>query len=227
VIVTSQGPGGRAEEEAHPLPPSAPLYRETVRGVAMVRQTAVILRRIWRKLYKPTLDNLYRESASRRVLLTPDLALTEMEQVFKSVFQSVEAEGSSGSKKVPAPHRIAFRREAHHYAVNLFYKTYFSRKHEAVHAASRIVSSSRGRAALRSGQSVLSQPRMIRTVLLEHGGPLHADKISEAIAKRFKVRLRRHDITSLIYRAIREGKFFRKEGINTFGLVEWPPRRIG
>ena len=201
----------------------------------MVRKTAFILRRIWRKLYKPTLDNLYRESASSRVLLTPDLALTEMEQVFKSVFQGVEAEGSSASKKVPTPRlslyfrfdRIAFRREAHHYAVNLFYKTYFSRKHEAAHAPSRIVSSSRGRAALRSGQSVLSQPRMIRTVLLEHGGPLHADKISEAIAKRFKVRLRRHDITSLIYRAIREGKFFRKEGINTFGLVEWPPRRIG
>ena len=232
--VTSQGPGARAEQEAHPLPPSAPLYRETLREEVVVRKTFAILRQIWRKLYKPTLDNLYRESASRRVRLTPDVALAEMEQVFQSVFQSVEAEGNSGAKRVPAPRlglsfqfdRIAFRREAHHYAVNLFYKTYFSRKHESPRATSRFVGNNRGRAALRRGRSVLSQPRMIRTVLLEHRGPLHADKIGEAIAKKFKVRLKRHDITSVIYRAIKEGKFFRKEGINTFGLAEWLPRRV-
>lgn len=234
VIVTSQGPGERAEQEAHPLPPSAPLYRETLREVVIGRKTFALLRQIWRKLYKPTLDNLYRESASSRVRLTPDVALAEMEQVFQSVFQSVEAEGSSRTKRVPAPRpslsfrfdRIAFRREAHHYAVNLFYKTYFSRKHESPRAASRFVGNNRGRTALRRGRSVLSQPRMIRTVLLEHGGPLHADKISEAIAKKFKVSLKRHDITSVIYRAIKEGRFFRKQGINTFGLVEWLPRRV-
>ena len=155
-----------------------------------------ILRRIWRKLYKPTLDDLFRESASRKVLLKPDVALTEMEHIFKSVFQNVEAEGRS-AKKVPAPRvglylrsdRIAFRREAHHYAVNLFYKTYFSRKQGASRAASTIAGSNHGQAASQRGETVWSQPRMIRMVLQEHGKPLHADKISEAIAKRFKVKL--------------------------------------
>jgi len=73
----------------------------------------------------------------------------------------------------------------------------------------------------------MSQVQMIREVLLKHGGPLHADKITEAIEKRFNVKLKRADITPLIYRAIRGSKFFRKEGVNTFGLVEWRTRGAG
>jgi hypothetical protein len=69
---------------------------------------------------------------------------------------------------------------------------------------------------------VPSQPQMIRDVLRAHGGSLDADKIARAIEKRFKVKLKRSDITSVIYRAIRERKLFRKAGINTFALVEWP-----
>jgi hypothetical protein len=66
---------------------------------------------------------------------------------------------------------------------------------------------------------------MIRAVLLEHDRPLHADELRKEIKERFGTALKNHDITSVIYRAIRGGAFFRKEGVNTFGLLEWKGRR--
>ena len=101
------------------------------------------------------------------------------------------------------------------------------REVEILRAAAKIVKGDRRRPASQRGTGVMSQVQMIREVLLKHGGPLHADKIAEAIEKRFNVKLKRADITPLIYRAIRESKFFRKEGINTFGLVEWRARGAG
>jgi hypothetical protein len=95
------------------------------------------------------------------------------------------------------------------------------REVEILRAAARIVGGDRRRPASQRGTGAMSQLQMIREVLLKHGGPLHADKIVESIEKRFNVKLKRTDITSLIYRAMRGRKFFRKEGINTFGLVEW------
>lgn len=100
----------------------------------MTRNSSVVLHRTWRKLYKPLLENLFRESASKGVRLTPDVALKETEHVLESVFLSVKGESTSERKKAPTIRprlylrfeRIAFRREAHHYAVDLFYKTYFS-----------------------------------------------------------------------------------------------------
>jgi hypothetical protein len=61
---------------------------------------------------------------------------------------------------------------------------------------------------------------VIREALVKHGGPLHLDKIAEAIGKRFNAKSKRQDSRIVIYRAMREGKFFRKEGSNTFALVE-------
>jgi hypothetical protein len=198
--------------------------------VAVARNGSVILHRAWRELYKPLLDNLFRESASKGVSLTPDVALMKTEHVLESVFLSVKEGGNSERKKAlpirPRLYlrfeRIAFRREAHHYAVDLFYKTYFSHKHETAHTKLRIVGSDRSRSALRRGTGVMSRPQMIREVLLKLGGPLSPDKIAEAIEKRFKVKLKRRDITSVIYRAMKEGKSFRKAGINAFALVESP-----
>jgi len=193
----------------------------------MIKKGNVVLHQIWRMLYKPVLDSLFSETASKGVRLTPDMAIEQMEKLFETVFLCVEQEGSSATKKglSPSPRlyfrfgRVAFRREAHHYAVDLFYSTYFLCKHEAPHAALKMVGGDSGRSALQRGARAMSQPQMIREVLLEHGGPLDVDKIAGAIEKRFKVKLKRHDITSVIYRAMRERKFFRKEGINTFALV--------
>jgi hypothetical protein len=201
----------------------------------MVEKGSVILRRIWSKLYKPALDDLFRGAASKNVFLTPDAALEVMEHAFKSVFFLVDDQAGSGLKKnLPsAPRiyfrfdRIAFRREAHHYAVDSFYKAYFARGRKLLPSAQKILHGGRRRLGSKGSNRLLSQPRMIREILLKRGEPLHADKIAQAIEKRYKVRLKKADITSVIYRAIRGNKFFRKEGINTFGLLEWPVRGAG
>jgi hypothetical protein len=71
----------------------------------------------------------------------------------------------------------------------------------------------------------ISQTQMIRAVLLEHNRPLHVDELRKEIKERFGTPLKRHDLTSVIYRAIRSGALFRKQGVNTFGLIEWKRRR--
>jgi hypothetical protein len=193
----------------------------------MAQKGSVILRRVWRSLYKPALDGLFMQAKSKGVRLTPDDAIEEMERAFKSVFLYVEDKGRSGPKKdlIPRPRlyfrfdRIDFRQEAHHYAVDLFYNTYFLRRHELPRAASKLVGGDRRRSALPYGTGAMSQPQMIREVLLKHGGPLHADKIAKAIEKRFNIKLKKHDITSVIYRAIRGKRLFRKEGVNIFALA--------
>ena len=132
----------------------------------MAKSSSVILHRIWRELYKPVLDKLFRESASKDVSLTPDAALEEMERVLESVFLCVEEENNSKRKKASTIRprlyfrfeRMALRRKAHHYAVDQFYNTYFSHKHEAVHPKLRIVGSDRGRSALQLGTGAMSQP---------------------------------------------------------------------
>jgi hypothetical protein len=70
----------------------------------------------------------------------------------------------------------------------------------------------------------ISQVQMIRAVLLEHDRPLHVDELRKEIKERFDTPLKNGDITSVIYRAIRSGAFFRKDGVNTFGLIEWKGR---
>jgi len=201
--------------------------RVVTREVSMIQKGSVILRRVWRSLYKPALDGLFILAKSQGVHLTPDVAMEEMEQAFKSVFLHVEDKSSFGPKKDvtfrPRLYlrfdRIDFRQETHHYAVDLFYNMYFWRKHELPRTAAKIVGGDGRRSALLPGTRVMSQPQMIREVLLKHGGPLHIDKIAKAIEKRFSVKLKKHDITSVIYRAIRGKGFFRKEGVNVFGLA--------
>ena len=70
----------------------------------------------------------------------------------------------------------------------------------------------------------ISQPQMIRAILLEHARPLHVDELRKEIEQRFGTLLKNGDITSVIYRAMRGGALFRKEGVNTFGLIEWNGR---
>ena len=99
------------------------------------------------------------------------------------------------------------------------------REVEVLRAAARIVGDNGKRSASQLSNGALSQPQMIRAALLERGHPLQVDRIAEAIKKKFRVSLKLSDVTAVIYRSIRGRKHFRKEGINTFGLVEWPARR--
>jgi HB1, ASXL, restriction endonuclease HTH domain len=105
--------------------------------------------------------------------------------------------------------------------------TTLKREIEVLRAAAKIVGRDSRRSGLQRHTGAMSQPKMIREVLLKHGGPLHADQIAKAIERRFKIKLKRADLTSVIYRAIRGRKLFRREGVNTFGLVEWPARHTG
>jgi hypothetical protein len=70
--------------------------------------------------------------------------------------------------------------------------------------------------------TVLTQPLMIRSVLIESGKPLHVDKIADNIRKKFGVKFKPLYLTSIIYRIMKKGRLFRKEAPNTFGLLEWP-----
>jgi hypothetical protein len=62
--------------------------------------------------------------------------------------------------------------------------------------------------------------------LMDSGTPLHADKISDAIKKKFGVKLKPAYLVAVIYRALKKGNLFRKEGPNTFGLLEWPSAQL-
>lgn len=64
--------------------------------------------------------------------------------------------------------------------------------------------------------------QMIRTVLLEWGRPLHVKDISSEIDAKFDRKITPDTISSMIYRYIKAGKYFKKtEKPNTFALVEW------
>lgn len=103
------------------------------------------------------------------------------------------------------------------------------REIEILRAAATIVAGNHRQATNGRRGGLLSQPQMIRVVMLDSGRPLHVDEIAEAVAKRFNVNLQRTDITPTIYRAIRNKRLFRKVGTNTFGLLEsatpWPERQ--
>jgi hypothetical protein len=92
---------------------------------------------------------------------------------------------------------------------------------EALRIASRLLADRTERR--RPPGAALSQPEMIREVLLEHGGPMHVSAIAEAIQKKYGKEIATHYITAMIYRYIKRGKTFQKaEQPNTFGLLEWP-----
>ena len=97
-------------------------------------QTANALREMWRKRYSQVLDWIFEEYASGK-LIRPDDAMDLMEELLEKLVG--EDEQSSLDRTTPRPVPImrfdfdAYRREAHHYAVDRFYKTYFPRKRGA------------------------------------------------------------------------------------------------
>jgi len=70
--------------------------------------------------------------------------------------------------------------------------------------------------------TVITQPLMVRSVLLDCGIPLHVHQISEDIKKKYGVDLDPQYLTSIIYRLMKKGRLFRRVGPNTFGLLELP-----
>lgn len=60
------------------------------------------------------------------------------------------------------------------------------REIEVLRAATRIVGGSARVSAPRINGRKLSQPQMMRAVLLEHGRPLQVEKLAEAVEKKFR-----------------------------------------
>jgi hypothetical protein len=87
---------------------------------------------MWRKRYKHLLDSIFEECASHEITVGPDEAMDWMEELLERLVsdsrQDKPEEDASGPVAVLRFNFAAYRREAHHYAVDRFYKTYFPRK---------------------------------------------------------------------------------------------------
>jgi HB1, ASXL, restriction endonuclease HTH domain len=97
-----------------------------------------------------------------------------------------------------------------------------ARQVEALRVAAQLIRAEEKLLGKKAEPETPSQPEMIRTVLAEHRKPMHVRQISAAIKKKFRVKLKPLYLTSIIYRLMKAGRYFRKEGPNTFGLSEWP-----
>lgn len=80
-----------------------------------------------------------------------------------------------------------------------------------------------GEDATEAKTGIVSQPQMVKAVLLEAGHPLHVTEIVAAIKKKFGRKLKQPHLTALLYRYKKNGKLFYKDDRrpNTFGLLEW------
>ena len=85
--------------------------------------------------YTSLLDLIFEECASHNITLEPDEALDWMDELLKKLVtddeESKREETTSGVTSILRFDSAAYRRDAHHYAVDRFYKTYFPRKRGA------------------------------------------------------------------------------------------------
>jgi hypothetical protein len=99
-----------------------------------VGQTAKQLREMWRKRYTQVLDQIFEAFASQEIRIGPDAALEEMENFLERLCNQSRQDESKDASSATAVIRFnfaAYRREAHHYAVDRFYRTYFPQKRGA------------------------------------------------------------------------------------------------
>jgi len=83
------------------------------------------LRRMWRKRYTSLLDMVFKEYKSVGLFVTPDEAMDVMEELLPALVSEDKGSEPEGGGHVFRFDFAAFRSDAHHYAVDLFYKTYY------------------------------------------------------------------------------------------------------
>lgn len=96
-------------------------------------QAAKARRASWRAHYRHVLDLIFEEHAAQEIIVVPDEAVLLMEELTKHLFETIlrtAPDGDATASTVRFDYD-AYRREAHHYAVDRFYKTYFQRKRGA------------------------------------------------------------------------------------------------
>jgi len=97
-----------------------------------VGQAAKDLRKRWRERYTRFLDMVFDAAASEKTVIRPDEAMDCLEKFLAWDCERRHCKsGKDTSDDPPVMVRFnlsAFLRDAHHYAVDRFYKTYFPRK---------------------------------------------------------------------------------------------------
>jgi hypothetical protein len=96
-----------------------------------VGQAAKELREWWRKYYTKLLDLIFDEYAAEGLRVGPDEAMDCMEYVLERQQRDVSGQGKPDDAVRPRPvmrfNAAAYRRDAHHYAVDRYYRTYHAR----------------------------------------------------------------------------------------------------
>jgi len=98
-----------------------------------VGQMSKQLRKMWRQRYTEVLDLIFKEFASQEIEIEPDDAMDLMEDLLREWCGDPRS-GPDDTSRTPVVFRFsasAYRRDAHHYAVDRFYGTYFPRKRGA------------------------------------------------------------------------------------------------
>jgi hypothetical protein len=100
-----------------------------------VGQTAKELREIWRRHYTHVLDLIFEECAFYGITIEPDKAMEWMEGCLEKLVGDGKQSNRDETMHAPVSSLrfdfAAYRRDAHHYAVDQFYKAYVPRKRGA------------------------------------------------------------------------------------------------
>lgn len=86
-------------------------------------------KKTWQNLYKSTLDLIFQECSQSKLVITADCAIDLMEELFAKMIERDKQ--SNAEPRASRLNFVALRCEAHHYAVDVFYKTYYGRKRGA------------------------------------------------------------------------------------------------
>lgn len=83
---------------------------------------------MWRALYRAILDTAFEDSSKSGLHMTPDQAIETLYSELAIHFPKSKLTRTDGRPLLqPRIDLMAGRREAHHYAVDLYYRTYFAR----------------------------------------------------------------------------------------------------
>lgn len=91
--------------------------------------TSAELHATWKKRYKSTLDMIFEAYSSKGIEIAPDQAMEQMEELLTALPSGgVGTHACPNSRSTDRSFRFdatAFTCEAHHYAVDRYYKTYY------------------------------------------------------------------------------------------------------
>jgi hypothetical protein len=95
-----------------------------------------------------------------------------------------------------------------------------ARELDAIRLTIKLLGDAQDQGAEVSGK-LLSQPQMVRVVLMERGAEMHLSDILKAVEKKFNKKLSPNVTAAVIYRYAKRGSlFYKAKAPNTWGLLE-------